>query len=156
MGVALDEARRGRDAGEVPIGAVLLDASGVLVARAFNRPLAASDPTAHAEILALRTAAERAQNYRLVGTTLIVTLEPCLMCVGALLHARVTRLVYGATEPKWGAIESLLRVGAISHNHSLDVIAGVRAGEASGLLQDFFAARRKAKAGARANAEPNG
>ena len=111
MGLALEQARRGLAAGEVPIGAVLV-AAGTVAGEGFNRPLGAVDPTAHAEIVALRAAASALGNYRLPDTTLYVTLEPCLMCVGALINARVGMVVYGAAEPKWGAIESIVKIGA--------------------------------------------
>lgn len=109
MRAALDEARKAADAGEVPVGAiVVLDA--VIVGRGFNQPISATDPTAHAEIVALRDAARAVGNYRLVGSTMYVTVEPCLMCVGALVHARVETLVFGAPEPKAGAVVSTARV----------------------------------------------
>src|SRR5580700_9692655 len=108
MARALEEARRARDAGEVPIGAVVA-VGGEIVGRGFNQPIGAGDPTAHAEIVAIREAARRLGNYRLTGATLCVTIEPCLMCVGALVHARIGRLLYGAAEPKSGAVNSIVR-----------------------------------------------
>jgi len=141
MGLALDQARRGLAAGEVPIGAVVV-AGGSVVGEGFNRPVGAVDPTAHAEIVALRAAASARGNYRLPDTTLYVTLEPCLMCVGALISARVGTLVYGAVEPKWGAIESILKVGTLAANHRFAVVAGVREAECRALVVDFFRARR--------------
>src|SRR5258706_15227464 len=105
MDAALDEARRAREAGEVPIGAVVA-IDGEIVGRGFNQPISSGDPTAHAEIVAIREAARRAANYRLTGATLCVTIEPCLMCVGALVHARIGTLVFGAPEPKSGAVVS--------------------------------------------------
>jgi tRNA(adenine34) deaminase len=142
MDEAVAEARRARDAGEVPIGAVLaLD--GQIVGRGFNHPISAADPTAHAEIAAIRDAARRTGNYRLTGSTLYVTIEPCLMCVGALVHARVGTLVYGAAEPRSGAIVSAVAGGALpGHNHRFDVVAGVREAECRELMQEFFRARR--------------
>jgi len=142
MGEALVEARRARDAGEVPIGAVLaLD--GQIVGRGFNHPIAADDPTAHAEIAAIRDAAQRTGNYRLTGSTLCVTIEPCLMCVGALIHARVGTLVYGSAEPRSGAIVSTVAGGELpGHNHRFEVISGIREGECRELMQEFFRARR--------------
>ena len=142
MGLALDQARLALAAGEVPIGAVLVSAEGTVVGVGFNQPIASSDPTAHAEIAALRTAAAAARNYRLPGTTLYVTLEPCLMCVGALVGARVAAVVYGAAEPKWGAVESIVRIGDLAANHRFAVTAGVRADECRALMVDFFKDKR--------------
>src|ERR671933_1819988 len=117
MSAALDQARRARDAGEVPIGAVVAIA-GAMVGRGFNQPISSGDPTAHAEIVAIRAAASRIANYRLTGATLCVTIEPCLMCVGALVHARIATLVYGAAEPRTGAVTSTARAGDLpGHNH---------------------------------------
>jgi len=141
MRAALEQARAAEAAGEVPIGAVIVE-GGAVVAAGFNQPIRAHDPTAHAEVVALRAAAARAGNYRLTGATLYVTVEPCLMCVGALAHARVARLVYGADDPKGGAIVSILRVADVPSNHRFDVVGGVLAAEASALLQAFFRARR--------------
>jgi tRNA(adenine34) deaminase len=142
MGEALAEARRARDAGEVPIGAVVaLD--GEIIGRGFNHPIGAGDPTAHAEIVAIRDAASRVDNYRLTGSTLCVTIEPCLMCVGALVHARVGALVYGAAEPRSGAVTSTVRGGELpGHNHRFEIISGIREGECRELMQEFFNARR--------------
>ena len=142
MGEALAEARRARDAGEVPIGAVVaLD--GEIIGRGFNHPIGAGDPTAHAEIVAIRDAAIRVGNYRLTGSTLCVTIEPCLMCVGALIHARVGALVYGAAEPRSGAVTSTVRGGELpGHNHRFEVISGIREAECRELMQEFFKARR--------------
>lgn len=138
---ALDQARRAQAAGEVPVGAVLAR-RGEVLAEAHNQPISAGDPTAHAEILALRAAARAAGNYRLPGATVYVTLEPCLMCVGALINARVAAVVYGADEPKWGAIRSLLRVEDLRVNHRFAVVPGVLAGECRALVVDFFRSRR--------------
>ena len=140
MRLALDLAGLARAAGEVPIGAVVVR-DGVVVGRGYNQPMA-GDPTAHAEILALREAAQRLANYRLTGTTLYVTVEPCLMCVGAALLARVARVVYGAPEPKFGALVSLLDVSALRTNHHFEVTGGVREDECRARLQAFFRARR--------------
>src|ERR1700758_3635102 len=125
MEAALAEARRARDAGEVPIGAVVtLD--GAIVGRGFNQPISSGDPTAHAEIVAIRDAAARVGNYRLTGAILCVTVEPCLMCVGALVHARIGTLVYGAAEPKSGAIVSTVRGGELPGlNHQFEIVSGV-------------------------------
>src|SRR5438552_359879 len=126
MEAALIEARRGRDSGEVPIGAIVL-LNGEIVGRGFNQPIGGSDPTAHAEIVAIRDAAKRVGNYRLTGATLVVTIEPCLMCVGALVHARIATLVFGAAEPRTGAVESTVRGGDLpGHNHRFDIVRGVR------------------------------
>jgi tRNA(adenine34) deaminase len=141
MRLALDEARRARDGGEVPVGAVLV-ADEVVIGRGFNQPIGRVDPTAHAEIVALRAAASALSNYRLVGVTAYVTLEPCLMCVGALLNARVATVVYGAPEPKWGAVRSLLDVDALKLTHRFDVVSGVLEEDCRSLLVDFFRSRR--------------
>jgi tRNA(adenine34) deaminase len=142
MAAALEQARRARDAGEVPIGAVVA-IDGEIAGRGFNQPISSGDPTAHAEIVAIREAAARAGNYRLTGATLCVTIEPCLMCVGALVHARVGTLVFGAAEPKSGAITSTVRGGELpGHNHRFEVVAGVREDECRDLLQLFFKQRR--------------
>jgi tRNA(adenine34) deaminase len=142
MEAALAEARRARDAGEVPIGAVVaLD--GAVVGRGFNQPIGASDPTAHAEIVAIRDAAARVGNYRLPGAVLAVTVEPCLMCVGALVHARIGTVVFGAAEPRTGALVSTVRGGELpGHNHRFEVVSGVREQECRELMQAFFRARR--------------
>jgi tRNA(adenine34) deaminase len=142
MGEALVEARRAFDAGEVPIGAIVA-LNGEIVGRGFNQPIGAGDPTAHAEIVAIREAAQRVGNYRLTGSTLCVTIEPCLMCVGALVHARVATLVYGAAEPRSGAVSSTVRGGELpGHNHRFLVASGVREAECRELIQEFFKARR--------------
>ena len=145
MEAALAEARRGRDAGEVPIGAVVVDSAhdGAIIGRGFNQPITSGDPTAHAEVVAIRQAAARVGNYRLTGAVLVVTIEPCLMCVGALVHARIGTLVYGAAEPRSGAIASTVRGGDLpGHNHQFSVISGVRDEECRALMQAFFRERR--------------
>jgi tRNA(adenine34) deaminase len=142
MSEALDEAREAAERGEVPIGAVLV-IDDQIVARAGNRTITHCDPTAHAEILALRDAALKTGNYRLLGATLYVTIEPCAMCAGAMLQARIARLVYGADEAKGGAVRSCFEV--LSHdrtNHRVDVTSGVLAEESVELLQGFFSTRR--------------
>jgi tRNA(adenine34) deaminase len=142
MAEALVEARRARDAGEVPIGAVVV-LNGEIVGRGFNHPIGAVDPTAHAEIVALRDAAARVGNYRLTGATLCVTIEPCLMCVGAMVHARIATLVYGAAEPRTGAIVSSVRGAELpGHNHHVDVVSGVREEDCRSLMVEFFKERR--------------
>jgi tRNA(adenine34) deaminase len=142
MHEALDEARRGADAGEVPVGAVVV-VGGAVVGRAHNAPVALADPTAHAEILALRAAGAALGNYRLTDATLYATVEPCVMCCGAALHARVARVVYGAADPKFGAVVSLYRLLDDARlNHHADVLGGVLAEESAALLRRFFEARR--------------
>ena len=139
---ALEEAGRAREAGEVPVGAVLV-IDGAIAGTGFNQPISASDPTAHAEILALRAAALRAGNYRLTGSTLYVTIEPCLMCVGAMVHARVGTVVFGAAEPKAGALVSMTRAHELPNlNHKLQIEAGVLEEECRALMQGFFQSRR--------------
>ena len=138
---ALEQAGQALQAGEVPIGAIVV-AGGHVVAEAFNQPIRATDPTAHAEILALRAAAAAAGNYRLSGATVYVTVEPCLMCVGAMVNARVATVVYGAPEPKWGALGSIVDVRQLRVNHHLDVVGGVLEAECRRLLVDFFRFRR--------------
>jgi tRNA(adenine34) deaminase len=138
---ALAEAHRAREAGEVPVGAVVV-AGGLVVGKGFNRPIGAQDPTAHAEIVALGAAGQALGNYRLSGTTLYVTVEPCLMCVGAIVHARVGTVVYGVPDPKGGAVRSLLDVNALPLNHRFEVVEGVLAEECRELLQEFFREKR--------------
>ena len=143
IGAALDVARAAAALGEVPVGAVVLSESGDVVASAHNEREALSDPTAHAEVLALRRAGAALGSWQLVGCTLAVTLEPCTMCAGALVLARVSRLVFGAWDPKAGAVGSLWDVVRDRRlNHRPEVIAGVGEAECSALLADFFAARR--------------
>ncbi|MGA2889775.1 MAG: tRNA adenosine(34) deaminase TadA [Terracidiphilus sp.] len=142
MQVALDEARLAADAGEVPIGAVVVH-EGVIIARGQNRVLRDLDPTAHAEVVALRAAAAALGNYRLSGCSICVTLEPCAMCAGAMIHARLARLVFAAADPKAGAAGSVLSV--LNHpqlNHEMKVDQGILADEASELLRSFFRERR--------------
>jgi tRNA(adenine34) deaminase len=144
MAAALEQARLGLAAGEVPIGAVLV-VNDRIVARAFNQPIRAVDPTAHAEVLVLRHAAQAVGNYRLVDATVYVTLEPCLMCVGALIHARVREVVYGAAEPKTGALVSTAQLLDIPQlNHRFAVTGGVLEQESRDLIQQFFRERRRA------------
>jgi tRNA(adenine34) deaminase len=139
---ALELAREAEAAGEVPVGALVVR-DGEIIAEGFNRPISARDPTAHAEMVVLRAAAARLDNYRLLGTTLYVTLEPCAMCAGAMVHARVQRLVYGATDPRAGAAGSVFNVVQNpALNHRLEVVPGVRAEDCGVLLRSFFVARR--------------
>ena len=142
MRLAIEAARTALHIGEVPIGAVLVK-GGAVISQGFNQPIHNIDPTAHAEIVALQIAAKRIGNYRMLGTTLYVTTEPCLMCVGALINARVSTLVYGASEPKSGAISSILDVDELRVNHRFDVVAGVLEADCRKLLEDFFAWRRE-------------
>ena len=142
MAEALAAADAAGRQGEVPVGAVAV-LGDELIARAGNRPVAAHDPTAHAEILALRAAAERLGNYRLPGLTLYVTLEPCPMCVGAMIHARVARLVFGAADPKSGAVQSVWRLAEDArHNHKMAISGGILAEECGELLRRFFREKR--------------
>src|SRR5690606_14021499 len=150
MSAALQMANEAERAGEVPVGAVLMDVEGTILGRGFNRCISDHDPTGHAEIVALRDAASRLGNYRLPGLALYVTLEPCVMCMGAMLHARLARVVYGATDPKTGACGSVLDVPAVGRiNHHTTVVGGVLADECAEALQAFFRERRLAAREAR-------
>ena len=143
MRLALAQARAALAAGEVPVGAVLAR-DGAVIAEGFNQPIGTSDPTAHAEIITLRRAAAAAGNYRLAGTTLYVTVEPCLMCVGALVHARVRRLIFGVAEPKTGALVSTARaLETPGLNHRFEFAGGVREDAARELIQEFFREKRR-------------
>ena len=142
MNRAIELAREAQAAGEVPVGALIVR-DGEILAEGFNRPISTHDPTAHAEMVALRAAAARVDNYRLTGTTLYVTLEPCAMCAGAMVHARVARLVYAASDPRAGAAGSVFNVVQnAALNHRLEVVPGVLAEACGTLLRDFFVARR--------------
>lgn len=139
---ALKLARKAEAAGEVPVGAVIVK-SGELIAEGWNHPISSHDATAHAEIMALRSAGDKLGNYRLPGSELFVTLEPCPMCVGAMLHARIDRVVFAASDPKTGALGGAFNLLEMaSHNHGFEVEAGVMADEARELLQAFFRSRR--------------
>lgn len=141
---ALDQARAAALSGEVPVGAVLMDRGGKLLAEAGNACIRSCDPSAHAEMLAIRRAAERLGNYRLPGCTLFVTLEPCVMCAGVCIQARIERIVYGADDPRAGALHSCYAIGRDGRlNHDLTVAGGLMAGECAALLRDFFRARRQ-------------
>ena len=143
MAAALELAREARERGEVPVGAVLV-MDGEILGRGFNQPVSRNDPTAHAEIVALREAGREAGNYRLPGSTMYVTIEPCQMCVGAMVHARVARVVYGTPEPKAGAIESAMRAHEHpSLNHRLEVTGRVLETDCRDVIQAFFAERRR-------------
>jgi tRNA(adenine34) deaminase len=144
MREALAEAQRAWDQGEVPVGAVVVK-DGVVIARGFNQPIGSHDPTAHAEIVALRAAAEALGNYRLPGCELYVTLEPCVMCSGAMMHARLARIVYGASDPKTGACGSVVNMFEEEKlNHHAEVQGGLLADDCGNLLKAFFAERRRA------------
>ena len=144
MRYALNRALQAGERGEVPVGAVVV-LNGELLAEGYNQPIGTSDPTAHAEITAIRRSAAAVGNYRLTGATLYVTIEPCQMCVGAMVHARVARLVYGAPEPKAGAIESAMRAHEHpSLNHRMEVRGGVLEADSREIIQQFFASRRQA------------
>lgn len=145
MQQALIQAENAAANGEIPVGAVLIGPDGLLAA-AGNNPIGRQDPTAHAEIIAIRNGAERLHNYRLPGTTIYVTLEPCVMCMGAMIQARIDRLVYGAADPKTGAVNSVYSIGSDGVlNHQIDIIGGVLAEQCSTLLKNFFQSRRKEK-----------
>ncbi len=139
---SLELAHKAEAAGEVPVGAVIV-LNGELIAEGWNQPISSSDPTAHAEIMALRAAGQKLDNYRLLDAELYVTLEPCPMCVGAMLHARVKRVIYAATDPKTGALGGAYDLlNSVSHNHSFEVTGGVLAEQSRELLQAFFRGRR--------------
>lgn len=142
MRVALDLAKQAQDAGEVPVGAVVVR-DGIIIGRGFNAPISRHDPSAHAEMLALREAAQQVGNYRLPGCDLYVTLEPCVMCVGAIFHARIARVIFGARDYKTGACGSVVDLPASAQlNHHATVTGGMLAQECGQILSDFFAARR--------------
>ena len=142
MRAALAEARKAEEAGEVPVGAVVV-LDGNVIGAGFNQPISSHDPTAHAEVIALRAAGRAVGNYRLTGATVYVTVEPCLMCVGAIVHARIGLVVYGATEPKAGALESMTRAHELDGlNHRINTLGGVLEHESRQLLQQFFQSRR--------------
>ena len=142
MRAALDLAAETGRAGEVPVGAVVV-LDGEIIGRGSNRPISSSDPTAHAEIVALRDAGQRVGNYRLAGALLYVTVEPCAMCAGAMMHARIATLVYGAPEPRTGAIESAMRMqDHNAFNHRFTVVSGILAADCRALVQEFFRSRR--------------
>ena len=142
MNLALEQAVKAEKEGEVPVGAILVK-DGLVVARAHNQPISTNDPTAHAEIQLLRAAGEELNNYRLTGTSLYVTLEPCAMCLGAMMHARVERIVYGAHDPKTGVCGSSENlIDANCFNHKIDLVSGVLENECKQLLKKFFISRR--------------
>lgn len=143
MTEALKEARAAGAQNEVPVGAVLVSDAGDVLAKAHNLTIHNFDPSAHAEILALREASRKLKNYRLLNTTLYVTVEPCVMCMGAIIHARVARLVFGAADPKWGAAGSLYNLGADRRlNHQLEIVSGVLEEQCRAVMQEFFKSKR--------------
>ena len=145
MRLALEQGQLAFDCGEVPVGAVVVLA-GQVIGRGYNKPITSLDPSAHAEVVALRDAAKNIGNYRLSGATLYVTVEPCTMCAGLLVHSRIERLVYGTTEPKSGVIESAMcLLDSPFYNHKIDILGGVLAQEAATLMSDFFTLRRESK-----------
>ena len=145
MQLALEQGQLAYDVGEVPVGAVVV-LDGEVIGRGYNQPITSLDPSAHAEIVALRDAAKNIGNYRLMGATLYVTVEPCCMCTGCLVHSRIKRLVYGATEPKAGVIESAMQMlDSPFFNHTIDTSSGVLAEQSSKLMSEFFKLRRAGK-----------
>lgn len=143
MEIALEKAREAAEKGEVPVGAVIVDSDGQILAAAGNKTIGECDPCGHAEIRALRRAGSKMQNYRLPGTTLYVTLEPCAMCAAAMVHARIKRLVYGAIDPKTGAILSKYTIGSDNLlNHRFEITGGILEDDCSGMLKEFFQKRR--------------
>ncbi|MCW5958069.1 MAG: tRNA adenosine(34) deaminase TadA [Pyrinomonadaceae bacterium] len=143
MRIAIAEADRARDLDEVPIGACIVDAEGNILAAASNRTITNNDPTAHAEILALRAAADKIGNYRLTGTTMYSTIEPCVMCAGALVNARVARLVFGAHDERFGGVETKFRLcDSTDLNHRIEIVSGTLANDCRELMQDFFKIKR--------------
>jgi len=144
MRLALEEAKKAGQKDEVPIGAIIVAENGEILSAAHNLSIHLVDPTAHAEMLALRKAAHRIQNYRLLNTTLFSTIEPCPMCMGAILHARVAKIVFGAEDPKWGAAGSLYNFAIDQRlNHKIEVVSGIFRDECRSLIQNFFRIRRK-------------
>lgn len=143
MGVALKQAEKGGQKGEVPIGALIVAQNGEIVAASANRVIELNDPTAHAEILAIREASQKSGNYRLTGLSLFVTIEPCVMCMGAIIHARIGQVIFGAHDPKWGALGSIVDLSTEGRfNHRVSVVRGVGEESARRLIQGFFQAKR--------------
>ena len=142
--LALKEAKKAVQKDEVPIGAVLVAQSGEILSRNYNQTISQADPTAHAEILALREGAQRLSNYRLLNTSLYVTVEPCIMCMGAIIHARVSKLIFGAPDPKWGAVGSLYNFAEDKRlNFQPEIIKGVCQDECAALMKEFFGSKRR-------------
>jgi tRNA(adenine34) deaminase len=144
MRIALKEASKAYERGEVPIGALVVDEQGQIVSKAYNETITRNDPTAHAEMLALRQAPQILNNFRLLNCTLYVTIEPCIMCAGAIVHARICEVVFGAFDGKWGALDSLYKIGEDERlNHRFSVVSGVLEADCANLMQQFFRERRK-------------
>jgi tRNA(adenine34) deaminase len=143
MKLALNQAKKAGQKSEVPIGSILVSESGEILSSSHNQTISLADPTAHAEIITLRKAAQKISNYRLLSTTLYVTIEPCIMCMGAIIHARVSRVVFGAHDPKWGAAGSLYNFAHDTRlNHRPEIISGICENECRTLIQDFFREKR--------------
>ncbi|MBW2090410.1 MAG: tRNA adenosine(34) deaminase TadA [Deltaproteobacteria bacterium] len=143
MKLALNQAKKAGQKSEVPIGSILVSESGEILSASHNQTVSLADPTAHAEIITLRKAAQKIMNYRLLSTTLYVTIEPCIMCMGAIVHARVSRVVFGAHDPKWGAAGSLYNLADDTRlNHRPEIISGICEDECRTLIQDFFREKR--------------
>jgi len=143
MRIALKEASKAYEMGEVPIGALVVDQDGTILGKAYNETITRNDPTAHAEVLAMREAAQALNNYRLVNCTLYVTIEPCIMCAGAIVLARIQEVVFGAFDGKWGALDSLYKIGEDERlNHRFSVVSGVLEADCANLMQQFFLERR--------------
>ena len=143
INLAIREAKKAADINEVPVGAIIVDKSKKVIGQGYNCPISSNDPTCHAEIMAMRMAARASNNYRLTGMTLYVTIEPCIMCMGAILHARIKRVVFGAQDPKWGAIRSLYTMANDKRlNHHPEIVSGVCEMETKQLIKDFFKNKR--------------
>ncbi|MFH2092135.1 MAG: tRNA adenosine(34) deaminase TadA [Pseudomonadota bacterium] len=143
MEFAIKEALKAADIDEVPVGAVIVDKNNIIIGTGFNRPISSNDPTSHAEINAIRMASKASNNYRLVDTTLYVTIEPCIMCMGAIIHARIKRVVFGATDPRWGAAHSLYQMADDNRlNHHPEIISGICEAQTRQILKDFFINKR--------------
>ena len=143
MKIAIEEAKKAGEMDEVPVGAVLVDASGDILSKGYNQTIRMADPTAHAEILVLRQGAKKIHNYRLLNTSLYVTVEPCVMCMGAIVHARIAKVIFGADDPKWGAVGSIYNFAEdIRLNHHPEIIRGIYQEECTRLLQVFFKKKR--------------
>ncbi|MDD9305129.1 MAG: nucleoside deaminase [Desulfobacter sp.] len=144
MMLAIKEAKKAEAIDEVPVGAVVVDESQGVIGQGFNCPISTQDPTSHAEIVAIRLACGRVNNYRLTQTSIYVTIEPCIMCMGAIIHARIGRVVFGASDPKWGAALSLYQMGSDHRlNHNPEVVSGICEQETKALMKDFFRKKRR-------------
>jgi len=144
MRLAVKEAQKAEEMDEVPVGAVIVDDTHGVIGSGFNRPISTQDPTSHAEINAIRAACDRLNNYRLPQTCLYVTIEPCIMCMGAIIHARISRVVFGAPDPKWGAATSLYKMGSDPRlNHNPEIVSGICEDEAKAIIKGFFRNKRR-------------